>query len=185
LKDRETVTTYAAVSISGMILDVLGAVVLARSFVFKRPKEVFRDIRSLGVYDFPITCGARDFLLSWLVQASEARTGAAIIGLGFTIQAIAQFTSSSPMPYIWLLPVSVIVLALAGFFALQKCLVSKAAKKATEFYDDLIMEASNEEWKREIRLRRDELSGITQNPREWLKPRAKQGPPNKKNQRSQ
>ena len=172
-------TVYAAVSISGMILDVLGAVLLASSFVLKRPVDVFHDVRSLGSWDFHIGRGARDLLLSWLVQAIEARTGAAIVALGFLCQAIAQFTPSAPIAYIWLMPVLVSISALVGFFALQRRFVSRAARQAVAFYDALEAEAASEDWKREIPLRREEVRVIERNPQQWLKPRTGHEPVDK------
>lgn len=156
------------VAICGMILDILGAVVLARSFVMKRPRDVFRELRSLGVWDFHITRGARDLVLSWLVQAVEARTGAAILGVGFALQAIAQVLPQEPIGY------GAVVLTAAGlaavglFLTLQAWFVRHAARQARAFYDELEPEAKSEDWKREIPLRRAELQQIEKDPRTWL-----------------
>ena len=155
------------VAISGMILDVLGAVILARSFIMKRPSGVFRELKSFGSWSFHITRGARDLLLSWLVQRYEARTGAVIIGVGFALQAIAQV-----LPHITLTNavfgiVVVVGAALLLFFKLQTWFVQLAARQARGFYDEIEPEAGAE-WKKVIPDRREELHQIEKQPGKWL-----------------
>lgn len=156
------------VAISGMILDVLGAVILARSFVLKRPSEVFRELKSFGRWDFHITRGARDLLLSWLVQSYEARTGAVIIGIGFALQAISQV-----LPHVTLTNAVLGIAVVAGaafwsFFMLQIRFVQRAARQARGFYDELEPEATGADWKKAIPDRREELNLIEKKPGKWL-----------------
>jgi hypothetical protein len=156
------------VVICGMILDVLGAVILARSFVVKRPRDVFRELRSLGGWDFHITRGARDLLLSWLVQAVEARSGAIILGLGFLLQAIAQLLPQDHICYGGVIIAFGVCAAVGFFFILQSWFVRHAARQAKIFYNELESEAQSEKWKNEIPLRLKELDHITNSPRSWL-----------------
>ena len=156
------------IAISGMILDVLGAVILARSFVMKRPKDVFRELKSLGTWDFHISRGARDLLLSWLVQSYEARTGAVIIAIGFALQAFSQV-----LPHVILINAVLVIVFVAGtaiwlFFKLQTKFVQKAAKQARDFYDELESEANSAVWKKAISNRREELRQIKKQPVKWL-----------------
>lgn len=156
------------VVICGMILDVLGAVILARSFVVKRPRDVFRELRCFGVWDFHITRGARELVLSWLVQAVEARSGAVILGLGFLLQAIAQLLPQKPIHYGGAIIAVGVCAAVGLFFPLQAWFVRHAARQAKVFYNELEREAQSEVWRREISLRRLELQKIENNPRSWL-----------------
>lgn len=156
------------IAISGMILDVLGAVILARSFVIKRPSDVFRELKSFGTWDFHITRGARDLMLSWLVQSCEARTGAVIIGIGFAFQAISQV-----LPHIIIANAVLGVIIVAGvsfwlFFKLQTWFVQLSAKQARGFYDELEAEATGEDWKKAIPDRKKELHQIEKHPGKWL-----------------
>lgn len=163
-------TSAKYVAITGMTLDVLGAVILARSFFMKRPSDVFRELKSFGSWDFHITRGARDLLLSWLVQSYEARTGAVIIGIGFFLQAISQI-----LPHITLTKTiaSLGIVVVAGtalylFFLLQAWFVQLSAKQARGFYDELEPEATGEDWKKAIPDRRKELYQIEKRPDKWL-----------------
>ena len=157
------------VVICGMILDVLGAVILARSFVVKRPRDVFRELRNFGVWDFHITRGARDLVLSWLVQAIEARSGAVILGLGFLLQAIAQLLPQQPIRYGGVVLAVGVCAAVGLFFILQAWFVRHAARQTKVFYNELESEAQGNDWKREISLRRAELEKIANSPRSWLR----------------
>jgi hypothetical protein len=157
------------VAICGMILDVLGAVILARSFVVKRPRDVFREIRSLGGWNFHITRGARDLLLSWLVQAVEARSGAFILGLGFLLQAVAQLLPQDLICYGEVIIAVGVCAAIIGFFILPGCFVRHAARQAKVFYTELESDAQSKEWKDEISLRCAELEKIINSPRSWLR----------------
>jgi hypothetical protein len=151
-----------------MILDVLGAVILARSFVVKRPRDVFRELRSFGTWDFHITQGARDLVISWLVQAVEARSGAVILGLGFLLQAIAQLLPQELICYGGVVIAVGICMAVGLFFILQSWFVRHAARQAKVFYNELESEAQSEKWGKEISLRHKELDHITNSPRSWL-----------------
>jgi hypothetical protein len=157
------------VVICGMILDVLGAVILARSFIVKRPRDVFYELRSLGGWNFHITRGARDLLLSWLVQAVEARSGALILGLGFLLQAIAQLLPQYPICYGEVILAVGVCTAVGFFFILQAFFVRHAARQAKVFYNELEPEAQSKEWKDEISLRCAELEKIINSPRSWLR----------------
>jgi hypothetical protein len=157
------------VAICGMILDVLGAVILARSFVVKWPRDVFRELRSFGVWDFHISRGARDLVLSWLVQAVEARSGAFILFLGFLLQAIAQLLPQEPICCGGVVIAAGVCVAFGLFFFLQTRFVRYAARQAIVFYDELRPEAQGKEWKQEISLRREELHRIANDPVSWLR----------------
>jgi len=159
------------VTISGMILDVLGAVILARSFFLKRPKDVFRELKSFGKWNFHITRGARDLLLSWLVQSFEARTGALIIGIGFGLQAISQsqVLPEVTLPYAVLGLFFVAKTAFWSFFRLQTGFVRRAARQARGFYKELEPEATGADWKEAIPNRCNELREIEKQPGKWLK----------------
>jgi len=161
-------TIANVVAICGMIFDILGAVILARTFVVKRPHEVFREVNSVGCWDFPITVGARNLLVSWLVQSREAKTGAVILALGFALQAISQVIpheETSWAPAILLLSAAI---SMWLFFWLQSFFVRGAACEAQGFYVDLERGAIPDDWKREIPLRRDELKRIEAEPKKWL-----------------
>jgi len=162
------VTLAKFVAISGMILDVLGAFILARSFVMKRPKDVFRELKSFGGWDFHITRGARDLLLSWLVQSYEARTGAVALSIGFLLQAISQLLPHVTFSNGALGIVVVLGAAIWSFFKLQNSFVQRAAMQARSFYDELETEATDEDWKKAILNRREELNQIKKKPGKWL-----------------
>jgi len=165
------------VTISGMTLDVLGAVVLARSFVMKRPEDVFREISSYGTWDFPITRGARDLVLSWLVQRVEARTGAFILFVGFSLQAVSQFLGQYVIGYgFWLLGLIIFSVFLAFFF-LQNWFVRSAVGNAYAFYTELEKIGTGDNWKKFIEERREELSKISNAPMVWLKGGFENDPP--------
>lgn len=158
-----------AVATYGMILDILGAVVLARSFVVKRPTEVFREVRSFGTWDFPITVGARDLLVSWLVQALEAKTGAAILTLGFALQAVSQVLSKKETEWALLFLLVSAAASLWLFFWFKRIFVRRAVRQAQGFYVELAQATISEDWKREIPLRCKELNEIEAQPNKWLK----------------
>lgn len=161
-------TIANVVAICGMILDILGAVILARTFVVKRPHEVFRELKSFGNWDFQITVGARNLLLSWLVQSWEAKTGAVILAFGFALQAISQGMpqeKTSWSPAILLLSSAISIWL---FFWLQSLFVRRAACEAQDFYIDLERAEISDDWKREIPLRRKELKKNEAEPRKWL-----------------
>ena len=152
-----------------MLIDALGAVVVARSFVLKRPVDVFRELRSFGRWDFHITIGARDLLLSWLIQSNEARTGAALLAFGFLLQAFAQvlpLVAVSSGGYILVL---MVICVFGGFFVLQSWFVRHAAKNAQSFYIDIESEAVGQDWLKAIPQRRQELTMIERAPHRWLK----------------
>jgi hypothetical protein len=165
-------TNSTVLAIAGMVLDVLGAVILARSFVMKRPREVFRELKSFGVFDFHITPGARDLLLSWLVQSIEARTGAGILALGFFLQGLAQLLPPVSISHAgWLLGAAVVI-AVVAFFRLQEWFVRVAARQASAFYEELADEASSDDWRQAIPARKAEIEAIAKDPRQWLAPRS-------------
>jgi putative hemolysin len=161
-------TIANVVAICGMIFDILGAVILARTFVVKRPHEVFCEIKSFGCWDFPITVGARNLLVSWLIQSSEAKVGAIILALGFVLQAVSQVmpqVETSWAPAILLFSAAI---AICLFFWLQLLFVRRAACEAQGFCIALERGEIPEDWKREILLRCDELKRIEAEPKRWL-----------------
>jgi len=162
------VTLAKFVAISGMIIDVLGAVIIARSFVMKRPSDVFRELKNFGRWDFYITRGARDLLLSWLVQSYEARAGAVIIGFGFVLQAISQVLPPITLTNAVLGIVVVVGTSLWLFFKLQTWFVRLSARQARSFYNELEPEATSADWKKMIPDRREELHQIEKQPGKWL-----------------
>ena len=164
-----TIATDTA--IYGMILDIFGAFILARSFVVKRPMEVFRDVRSFGNWDFPITVGARNLLLSWLVQAYEAKTGAVMLLSGFVLQAVAQAQLLPKGESVWALLFLLLfaVVSLWLLFWLPRIFVRLAARQARRLYLELGQGTISDDWKREIPLRCTELNEIQARPGQWLK----------------
>ncbi len=164
-------TFSSILAICGMILGVLGAVILARSFVLKHPREVFHDINSLGNWDFQVTRGARNLLLSWLVQAIEARVGAIILGIGFLLQALSQIIPQEHVHYLIaaIVIIMFIVITSISFFWLQNSFIRKAACQALTYYNELELGDNNEDWKREIPVRQQELRNIHKNPSIWLR----------------
>lgn len=161
-------TNANVVAICGMIFDILGAVVLARTFVVKRPHEVFREINSFGCWDFPITVGARNLLVSWLVQSSEAKAGAAILAFGFALQAVSQVIPQAEMWWAPVILIFAVAISICVFFWLQSLFVRRAACEAQGFYVALESEKIPDDWKHEITLRRDELKRIEAEPKKWL-----------------
>jgi len=166
LEARMTVANVVA--ISGMIFDILGAVILARTFVVKRPYEVFREVNSFGCWDFPVTVGARNLLVSWLVQSREAKTGAVILTFGFGLQGFSQVLPQEEAPWAGILLILFAAVSLWLFFSLQSLFVRQSAHEAQSFYIELIHGTNSEDWKREIPLRQKELEEIEAEPRKWL-----------------
>ena len=162
-------TIATVVAICGMIFDVLGAVILARTFFVKRPHEVFRELRSFGHWDFPVTVGARNLLVSWLVQSWEAKTGAVILAFGFVLQAISQALPKEELPWYWGALLLCLATSIWLFFWMQSFFVRQAAREALDFYVELDRETKSEDWKREIPTRRKELEEIEAAPTKWLK----------------
>lgn len=164
-------TIANVVAICGMIFDILGAVILARTFVVKRPHEVFHEVESFGHWDFPITVGARNLLVSWLVQAWEAKTGAVILAFGFTLQAISQVTPPTEIEALWCLAILLlsVFISIRLFFWLQSLFVRRAAHEALNYYISLEQGEISEDWMREIPLRREELKIIEAKPEKWLR----------------
>lgn len=156
------------VAICGMIFDILGAVILARTFVVKRPHEIFREVRSFGCWDYPVTVGARNLLVSWLVQSLEAKTGAAILAVGFTLQAISQVLLEEPAPWAPAVLLLTALISIWLFFLLQSLFVRRAAREAHGYYVAIERGEIPDDWKGEILLRRDELEKITAKPKNWL-----------------
>lgn len=156
-------------AMSGMILDTLGAVILARTFCVKRPKEVFREVNSLGTWDFAMTVGARNLLVSWLVQSNEAKSGALILGIGFTLQAIAQVLPSLTAPFPLLILASVLIISMCIFFILQTIFVRSAALDGKKYYKAWEQDAKTpESWMPIIEKRLNELEEIRKFPKMWL-----------------
>lgn len=162
-------TIAIVIAICGMIFDVLGAVILARTFVVKRPHEVFREVKSFGCWDFPITVGARNLLLSWLVQAREARTGAVMLAFGFALQALSQVLPKEEASWLSAILLLSLVISIWLFFWLQSFFVRQAAREAQEFYIKFSRGTIPHDWKREILLRQKELKEIEVEPAKWLK----------------
>lgn len=162
-------TIANVVVICGMIIDILGAVVLARTFFVKRPHEVFGEVRSFGHWDFAITVGARNLLVSWLVQSYEAKTGAAILAFGFAVQALAQVLPQIEAPWPSAILTATLVVSVCLFFWLQSLFVRQAAREAQSYYIDLVGQDISDDWKREIPLRQNELKAIEANPVGWLR----------------
>jgi len=152
-----------------MIIDVLGAVILARTFFVKRPHEKFGEVRSFGHWDFAITIGARNLLVSWLVQSREAKTGSAILAFGFALQAVAQVLPAFEVPWALAILIAALLVSIFLFFRLQSQFVRQAANEAQAYYVELSSQEISDDWKAEIPLRREELTAIQANPRAWLK----------------
>lgn len=160
-------TIANVLSISSLILDVLGAILLARSFIMKHPIEAFRDLRCIGVWDFHVTIGARDMLLSWLVQSVEAKVGAELLAVGFLWQSAALLTIPMAATYGWVVLLMVVSGAIAAFFFLQKWFVCYASRQALPFYKQLQSEA-DVNWQTEIARREMELHEIEVSPHLWI-----------------
>ena len=77
-------TIFSHPQIIGLILDIIGAFFLAKSFVFKTPKDLAAE--SYGT-DYPskeLTAGmSGNIFRSFYRQAIEAKTGFIILALGF------------------------------------------------------------------------------------------------------
>ena len=162
-------TIANVVVICGLIFDILGAVLLARTFVMKRPHEVFREVESFGHWDFPVTLGARNLLVSWLVQSREAKTGAVILALGFALQAVSQVLPNEETSWALAILLFSVAASIWLFLWLQSLFVRRAAHEAQSFYIELDGGTISEDWKREIPLRRQELEEIEAEPSKWLK----------------
>ena len=162
-------TIVNVVAICGMIIDVLGAVILARTFFVKRPHEVFSEVRSFGHWDFAITVGARNLLVSWLVQSREAKTGAAILAFGFSLQVVAQVLPLSEVPWPFAILIAALLVSILLFFWLQSLFVRQAAREAQGYYIELSGQDISDDWKAEIPLRKKELEAIEAKPDAWLK----------------
>jgi hypothetical protein len=157
----------AVCAVSGMIIDILGAFFIARSFILKKPASVFSDVKSLGSWGFCFSPGARDLLLSWLIQGIEARTGAMLMFVGFTFQILAQFLSTTEYRYGFLIVAGVALAAVVALFRLPIQFVSRASKQALDYYQLLRLE--DKDFK-DISEREQELKKIHASPRIWLHP---------------
>lgn len=66
-------------SFAGLALDVVGAVVLAKSFMLKDPQDAYYE-------GLPVFGGNNSLLMSALLQRGEARAGGGLLVVGFLLQ---------------------------------------------------------------------------------------------------
>jgi hypothetical protein len=165
-----TPTVGSAETVTGLMLDVLGALFIARSFVVKRTTDTFNELRALGVWDFTVTKGASRLLLSWLVQSLEAKWGFVIITLGFFCQALGALLA--PCSLGWSLFRVIVgldgVAFILTYFALPRLIVVTAAKQSCSFYEQIGSEKI-EGWDGLIAERLAELKAIERTPGDWLR----------------
>ncbi len=157
-------------AVSGMLIDALGAIFIARSFIFKKPDSVYSDVKSLGLWGFCYSPGACDLLLSWLIQGIEARTGAILMLVGFALQILAQFLIPTESLYGFLIVSCVGLIAVAAFFFLPIRFVRRASKQALNYYQQIRSENKKLE---DISEREEYLRKIYASPYIWLKPSKK------------
>lgn len=81
--------------ILGLILDIIGAFYIAKSFVFKTPKDLIAESYGADYLEKNMTGGMSGNLFrSFYKQAIEAKTGFVIIALGFGGQIIGTMYSN-------------------------------------------------------------------------------------------
>lgn len=79
----------------GLILDIIGAFYIAKSFVFKTPKDLAAESYGTNCPDKDLTGGMSGNLFrSFYKQAVEAKTGFVIIALGFGGQIVGTIYSN-------------------------------------------------------------------------------------------
>lgn len=107
--------------IIGLILDIIGAFFLAKSFVFKTPKDLAAE--SYGT-DYPnkgLTAGMSGNLFrSFYRQAVEAKTGFVILALGFLSQISGLLFPNLTIK--WYFGILFVLLAINGPYILFKFL---------------------------------------------------------------
>ncbi len=82
-------TIFSHPQIIGLILDIIGAFYIAKSFIFKTPKDLIAESYGTNYPDKDLTEGMSGNLFrSFYKQATEAKTGFLIIASGFISQAI-------------------------------------------------------------------------------------------------
>lgn len=103
---------FSHLQIIGLILDIIGAFFLAKSFVFKKLKDLLAE--SYGI-DYPskgLTAGmSGNIFRSFYRQAVEAKTGFAILALGFLSQISGLLFPNLTIK--WCLGVIVVLLAIS------------------------------------------------------------------------
>ena len=165
-----TLSLANVTSICGMILDILGAVLISRTFLRKSAIDVIYDVGSFGRWDWHTSIGARDLLISSLIQTQEAKAGALILAIGFAFQSIAQFLPSSVCYWSGnVTPLNVIILLIIFSYKLFRWLelsfIRKAARESLEFYDRTEKAQKHpKEAIEKMALRRDDIARIAANP---------------------
>lgn len=114
---------------AGLSLDVVGALVLAKSFMFKNPQDAYYE-------GLPVHGGNNLLLKSALLQRGEARAGAALLMAGFLLQMWGNLhggiAANEPG---WIRSTPRILLAVAVAAAVGALLVGIATHQArVQFY---------------------------------------------------
>ena len=95
-------TIFSHPQIIGLILDIIGAFYIAKSFVFKNVKDMVAESWGTDYPDKNLISGMSGNLFrSFYRQATEAKIGFVIIALGFLSQIIALLKPSLEINY-WL-----------------------------------------------------------------------------------
>ncbi len=89
------------------MLDVFGALILAKSFIQTRPEDILRESTSYSGYN-------RFLARSLFLQRAEARIGGALLGAGFIFQAIGAYVARSDFGVINIVWIIAIVSAAAA-----------------------------------------------------------------------
>ena len=90
-----SIQIFSHTQILGLILDIIGAFYIAKSFVFKTPKDLAAESYGTNYPDNDLTGGMSGNLFrSFYKQAIEAKTGFIIIALGFGGQIVGTIYSN-------------------------------------------------------------------------------------------
>jgi hypothetical protein len=130
----------SAVTVGGLLLDIVGAVVLAFGFIFRKPSKAVAE--ATPMWDYNVSLDA-----SLAAQTADAQVGAALLVLGFAVQMLAALgwhRNSSWSAVALAIPSAATLDALALLFLFKYWRPTRSAKCSTHDWNQLTTAAGGQ-----------------------------------------